>query len=74
MYNYLHQKPQIGMISGVISGIILKLQNFITDDNYLKIASNLGAYASCAIAFVALVIQVIKLYDTIRVRIKIKKP
>ena len=73
MYNYLQQKPQVGMISGIVTGVILKVQNFLTDDYYLKVVSGLGAYASCAIALIALTIQALKLWDFISSRIKIKK-
>lgn len=72
MYNYLQQKPAVGMISGMVTGVILKVQNFLTDDFYLKVVSGIGAYASCLIAIVALIIQFIKFWDIVKIRIKIK--
>lgn len=74
MYNYLYQKPQVGIVSGIGTGMLMKIQTLLTDDYVLKLVSGLGTFVGCAIAVLALIIQVIKVYDIIKIRIKIKKP
>jgi hypothetical protein len=73
MYNYLQDKPLVGVVSGLGSGIVLKVQTMLTDEHILKVVSGLAAWAGMIVAFLTGVVWAIKLYDTIKVRIKIKK-
>jgi hypothetical protein len=73
LYNSLYEKPQIGMISGFASGILATIQSILTDDAMVKMASNLGSFCGAAIACITVIIQLIKFYDVIKIRITTKK-
>ena len=72
-YNYLHQKPLVGIISGVASTAALKAQQLLTDEYYLKIVSGIGAYAGAAVACLTAIVWAVKAYNVIRSQIKKSK-
>lgn len=73
IYNYLHQKPIVGIVSGVASTAALKAQQLLTDDYYLKIVSGVGAYAGAAVACLTAVVWAIKAYNAIQSQLKKSK-
>ncbi|MHB8209073.1 hypothetical protein [Mucilaginibacter sp.] len=63
---HLQQKPQIGIISGIGSGIIMKIQYLLTDDFTLKVVSGLATWAGCIVAFLTLIGWSIKISQQIK--------
>ena len=66
MFNYLQQKPQVGIASGLGSGLIFKIQYLLTDDFVLKIVSGLATWAGFLVGFLTVVAWLIKIYQRLK--------
>lgn len=54
MITYLQQKPHIGIISGLGSGLLVRVQYLLTDDHILKMVSGMATWAGCGVAILTL--------------------
>ncbi|QTE38496.1 hypothetical protein J3L18_05310 [Mucilaginibacter gossypii] len=57
MYNYLQEKPLVGIISGFAT-LGLRVQTLFTDDHILKIVSGVGTWAGATLAVFTLGIRI----------------
>jgi uncharacterized membrane protein len=64
--HYLH-KPTIGMVSGFGSGILLSIQQFVTDENILKIVAGVGIFLGAMVAFLTVILKLIEVFQKLKV-------
>ncbi|KAA8483762.1 hypothetical protein BDE36_1772 [Arcticibacter tournemirensis] len=61
---FLTEKPAIGMISGVLSWIMLQVQNVMIDENVLKLVAASGVWCGAIVAALTVILKFIDIYDS----------
>lgn len=72
MFDYLSDKPIIGMISGLGSAGMLMIQSSSADESVLSAVAALGVFGGTAVAILTGLLKMIELYDVITRRFKKK--
>jgi hypothetical protein len=70
---YLQKKPIVGFVCGMCSGLILRIQNLLTDEATLKMVAGVASWSAALISVLTVIVWVIKVYDIIKPRLKLKK-
>jgi len=73
MYNFLHTRPQVGLIAAVVTKGSFSLQSILTDELLLKEAAGIGVFMGAAVATVSFITGAIRLAGIIINRLNPKK-
>lgn len=65
--NTLTENPTIGMSAGFGSGILLSIQQIVTDEYSLKIVAGVGIYLGVFVAFLTVLLKVIELVQKLKI-------
>jgi hypothetical protein len=72
-FNYLNEKPIIGMAGGFSSGIILTVQGFLTDETILNVVAAVGVWMGAMMAFFTLMVKAFTLFRDMYYFFKLKR-
>lgn len=61
VYQYLNNRPHIGVIGGMSSGFFYFIKDVFFNDNILKLMSGVGVYLGVAVAFISLLAKVLEI-------------
>lgn len=65
--NLLSENPTIGMSAGFGTGILLTIQQLVTDENILKIVAGIGIFLGAFVAFLTVILKLIEVFQKLKV-------